>query len=391
MRVTLSGARVLPAEGELRETRVVVEDGRIVEIAETGAPSSGGCRKGERDIDLRGALLLPGAIDLHGDAFERQIMPRSGVHFSHDLALLDTDRQLLANGVTTAYHGITWSWEPGLRSGQAAKALIESFLAVRSRLACDSRLHLRFETLALEAEEEIAALLRDGSVRLLAFNQHLDLMTRSLDNPDKLSGYLSRTGLSRQAFMELIDEMRGRKSASLACVERLAAVAREAGIPMASHDDDSPATRRFFHGRGVRLSEFPLNAETARAAREFGDSVLLGAPNALRGKSHDKRLAAREAIGLGLCSALTSDYYYPALLHAPFALEKAGVTSFEEGWRLVSTGPAKAAGLNDRGAIAPGLRADLVAVEPANPADMNGGLPVVRLVMVAGKIVWTAP
>ena len=65
---------------------------------------------------MRGALVLPGVVDIHGDAFERQIMPRPRTMFPLDIALLDTDRQLAANGITTAYHGITVSWEPGLRS-----------------------------------------------------------------------------------------------------------------------------------------------------------------------------------------------------------------------------------------------------------------------------------
>ena len=30
-------------------------------------------------------------------------------------ALAAVDRQLVANGITTAFHGLTVSWEPGLR------------------------------------------------------------------------------------------------------------------------------------------------------------------------------------------------------------------------------------------------------------------------------------
>ncbi|MDX1729628.1 MAG: alpha-D-ribose 1-methylphosphonate 5-triphosphate diphosphatase, partial [Aurantimonas coralicida] len=34
-----------------------------------------------RRLDAEGLLVLPGIVDIHGDAFERQIMPRPGVRF----------------------------------------------------------------------------------------------------------------------------------------------------------------------------------------------------------------------------------------------------------------------------------------------------------------------
>jgi alpha-D-ribose 1-methylphosphonate 5-triphosphate diphosphatase len=88
--------------------------------------------------DAGGYLVLPGIVDLHGDAFERQLMPRPGVHFAPVSALPETDRQLLANGITTAYHGVTLSWEPGLRSIEAAREFRAALSAARSRLGADT-------------------------------------------------------------------------------------------------------------------------------------------------------------------------------------------------------------------------------------------------------------
>ena len=48
-----------------------------------------------RRIDADGLLVLPGIVDIHGDAFERQMMPRPGVGFPVDIALTDSDRQVL--------------------------------------------------------------------------------------------------------------------------------------------------------------------------------------------------------------------------------------------------------------------------------------------------------
>src|SRR6266568_4228647 len=104
--------------------------------------SSRAARKPAR-LDARGLLVLPGIVDIHGDAFERQVQPRPGVEFSAALALAETERQLLANGITTAFHGVTLSWEPGLRSAAAWRTLLDALGA--GRWVCDMRVHMRWE------------------------------------------------------------------------------------------------------------------------------------------------------------------------------------------------------------------------------------------------------
>jgi alpha-D-ribose 1-methylphosphonate 5-triphosphate diphosphatase len=377
MDMRIQNGRVLLPDGDVRQTDIMVAEGVIQEI--------GGSPNGEKAIDARGKLVLPGIVDLHGDGFERHIMPRAGVSFSRALGLLDTDRAMTANGITTAFHGLTCSWEPGLRSREAARAFLADFKAVRGRLGCDTRLHLRFETYNLPALDEIEAWILDGTVDMLAFNDHIDAMFGNLDRYSKMSGYLDRTGLNREAFINLITEIKERAAVVPEGIRRLAVAAAERNIPMASHDDPDPATRSWYDGLGCAISEFPLDEDTARSARELGDAVVLGAPNALRGKSHIDRLMARDAIRMGLCDALASDYFYPSLLQAAFALAREKVCPFPEAWRLVSAGPARAAGLTDRGAIEPGKRADLVVVDDADPA-----LPFAALTLCRGTPVFSA-
>ncbi|MGL5115091.1 MAG: alpha-D-ribose 1-methylphosphonate 5-triphosphate diphosphatase, partial [Beijerinckiaceae bacterium] len=124
-------------------------------------------------FDGAGLMLLPGAVDIHGDAFERQVMPRPGVGFPLDLAFLETDRQLVTNGITTACHGVTCSWEPGIRSAESAGEIIAAIHALRPRLKADSQAHLRHETFHLDAEETVAGWIGKGLVRALAFNDHM--------------------------------------------------------------------------------------------------------------------------------------------------------------------------------------------------------------------------
>ena len=377
MKMHLVKGRVLLGNGDIVSADLTLSEGLVESI--------GGDRTEGKVVDAAGGLILPGAVDLHGDGFERHIMPRPGVSFSRSLGLLDTDRAMTASGITTAFHGLTWSWEPGLRGGEAARAFMEDFDRVRPRLGCDTRLHLRYETYNLPALDEMERWIEDGRVDVLAFNDHMDNMFSHFDNYNKMTGYLNRTGLDRDEFMALLREIHGRKAEVPAGIERLAAAARERGVPMASHDDPDPELRAWYHGLGCTISEFPLDEATARTARDLGDAVVLGAPNALRGKSHIKRLMARDAIRAGLCDVLTSDYYYPAQLQAAFALAREGVCDFSKAWGLISSGPARAVGLDDRGVIEIGKRADLVVVD-----DRDTELPMAVLTLRQGRVVFSA-
>mgnify|MGYP000709277952 CR=1 FL=1 len=40
-------------------------------------------------------------------------------------------RQAICNGITTVFHATTWSWEPGLRSSDNARGLLEAIEALR--------------------------------------------------------------------------------------------------------------------------------------------------------------------------------------------------------------------------------------------------------------------
>jgi alpha-D-ribose 1-methylphosphonate 5-triphosphate diphosphatase len=347
---------------------------------------AGGCIAAEaapgRSLDASGCLLLPGIVDFHGDAFERQIMPRPGVQFPLELALLETDRQLACNGITTALHGLTYSWEGGLRGGDTAMAFFAALDALAPRLQVAHRVHLRFECHHVGGEDQAMAWLRSGRVSLLAFNEHLPMMRRKVH---KLQDYAERAGTDGPGFMARLEAAATRSAEVPALLERLAAEARRLGIPMASHDDDGPATRARFQALGCRVSEFPLTREVAQQACAQGSPVVCGAPNVLRGGSHVGAPGAAELAGAGLCSILASDYYYPAPLHAAFKLAQDGVLPLESAWALLSAHPAAALGLHDRGLLAAGRRADLLLVDAQDLAR-----PRLVATLSAGRIVYLA-
>ena len=372
--IFLEGGRALIGAGFV-ETSLGVSGTDIAQV-----DASRGCAR--LAIDARKLLVLPGIVDLHGDAFERQMMPRAGVDFPIDVALADSDRQAISNGITTVFHATTCSWEPGLRSADNARGLMEAIERQRPQFAADTRFHLRHETYNLDAEAEITQWLSEGRVDLFAFNDHMDGTVADMAKPRKRNRMVERTGLTSEDFDGLVARIVSRTADVPASVSRLAAVARAAGVRMLSHDDATPAMRQEFRQLGVDIAEFPINEETARAAASHGDAIVYGAPNVVRGGSHTGWTKASDMIAKGLCSVLASDYYYPAQLLAAFRLAADGVLPLAKAWDLVSTGPARATGLADRGLIAEGRRADILLVDDTMPLR-----PRLVAVIAGGKLV----
>jgi alpha-D-ribose 1-methylphosphonate 5-triphosphate diphosphatase len=374
------GGRMLLPDGVNASTELVFEGGSIVAVGE---------RVSGRRIDARGLLVLPGLVDIHGDAFERQLAPRPEVRFPLGMALADTDRQLIANGITTAFHGITCSWEGGLRGCDMARALVRH-LSVPNGFAADNCVHLRFENHNLDAVEEVLGWLDAGLVDFLAFNDHLPSMIECAGDDAKMSKYAERGGISTERFRALLFGTYERTAEVPRAVASLAGKARERGVAMASHDDMTRADRERYQYLGCDIAEFPMRREAALAARDFGNQVVMGSPNVVRGGSHLGGIIAANMIAEGICTILASDYYYPAMLAAPFRLAADGVVSLAAAWPLVSRNPARAAGLADRGEIAAGQRADLLLIDDTRPGEPKLVASLVAGVLrhVSQPLVW---
>jgi alpha-D-ribose 1-methylphosphonate 5-triphosphate diphosphatase len=390
----IEGARVLfPDRIEVASVRI--EAGVItgIDVARDGASVVAG----------KGRLLAPAFVDVHGDAFERQIMPRPGVMVPVDTAMLESDRQLAANGIATAYHALSLSWEPGLRSVEVGREVVDALRRLQHRLTTDNRIQLRWETFYPEAESLIADVLAGPDLPALAFNDHttlsllhpsVALQDRPFDHaPDypltdltapqflaKMEDRARRSKISATAYIDLLMQVWSRRAAVPAQIARIAFLARQFGAPMLSHDDSQIESRDYYRGLGAKVAEFPMHERVFLAARKAGDPIVLGAPNAMRGGSHLGSPGAAEMIARGLCDILASDYYYPAMLGAMVRLHTDGVALLPALWKLVSENPAAAMGLSDRGRIQPGLRADLVLLDWP-----EGSLPAPLRTWVSGR------
>ncbi|KAJ03042.1 alpha-D-ribose 1-methylphosphonate 5-triphosphate diphosphatase [Sulfitobacter mediterraneus] len=344
----LTGAEVL-LPGGLRVQTVSFAQG-IMQAEQVG-----------RIVDLTGFLVLPGIIDLHGDAFERHLAPRRGAMKQMNEGLIAAEAELAANGITTAVLAQFVSWEGGLRGLDFADQVFGAIRATAPDVVTDLRAQLRFETHMLDLYAELPDRIRQWGLSYVVFNDHLphDRLAAG-KTPKRMVGQALKAGRNPDVHLAMMQDMHARRGEVPAALDALCAILAEAGVQMGSHDDQTIEDRAIWRGRGVRVAEFPETQAAAEAAHAAGDAVVMGAPNVVRGGSHNGNLSAVDLIAMGMCDALASDYHYPSPRRAALMLADTGLCDLAAAWHLVSAGPAKVLGLADRGTLAPGMRADMV-------------------------------
>src|SRR6202012_1608394 len=215
----------------------------------------------------------------------------------------------------------------------------------------DMRVHLRWEAYNLDALDTAIADIAAGRVHLLAFNDHTPPILKKIGDPVVGAKYSDRAGMTLDEFRALAVQVGERADEVPDALGRMAAGARQGGLPMASHNHATIATRQAFRARGARICEFPMAEEVGQEARDAGDWVVMGCPNVVRGGSHLGWASAARLAAAGTLSGLSSDYFYPAMLRAVSVLAGRGVLDLAQAWALISANPAAASGLADRGAI----------------------------------------
>jgi alpha-D-ribose 1-methylphosphonate 5-triphosphate diphosphatase len=371
----LANARLV-MERETVMGSLVVRGGLIAGI-ETGP----GVPRGAEDCD--GDLLAPGLVELHTDNLERHLEPRPRVHWPAPAAILAHDAELAGAGITTVYDALrVGSLRDGGKAGYRKYARPLACEIVRlhgaGALRIRHRLHLRAEVCSETLEEELAEFGREDRVGIVSLMDHTPGQ-RQFADIDRMRDYAaSRRGLTEAEFAAHVAKLTAigaRNGARHAAAT--AEAARRLGATLASHDDATAAQVAESAARGARLAEFPTTLEAAQGCRAHGIAVMMGAPNLVRGGSHSGNVAAEALAAAGLLDILSSDYLPASLLIGAVRLGLAS-GDLAAGLATVTAGPARAAGLDDRGRIAPGLRADLVRFRIAD------GLPVPRGVWVGG-------
>jgi len=377
----LTHATLVLPDRVLHDSAMLIEDGRItaIEPAPSMVPAHATV------TDLRGHAVMPGLIDVHCDAIEKEAEPRANVLFPLDFAVAQVDRRNAAAGITTPYHALSFaSNQFGVRNNDTAATLVRTVAAYRPHSLVDNRIHCRYEVTDAAAVPVLEMLMAEGVVDLLSVMDHSPGQGQFKTLDAYLSYMMGNHGMSREEAANAATKKSAELDGAHERVNRLVAKAHRLGIPTASHDDDSPQRIAAMHALGVRMSEFPINVETARAASTHALPTILGAPNVLRGKSQSGSMRAIDAIHAGVGDILCSDYQPSTLIAAAYAAARLADLPLNAALALVTANPADACLLDDRGRLAPGLRADVIAVASV------AGQPLVTHTWSAGRLVFAA-
>ncbi|MEP2781714.1 MAG: alpha-D-ribose 1-methylphosphonate 5-triphosphate diphosphatase [Pseudoruegeria sp.] len=372
---TLANARLILATETIMGS-IRVEDGKIADI-DSGAVFPAGA------IDCEGDYIAPGLIELHTDNLERHIQPRPKVDWPHAAAIVAHDAQLAGVGITTVFDAMRVGSIPSgkARFKKYARGLATELLTLRddNSLKISHFLHLRAEVCSETLGEELAEFGPDDRVGIVSIMDHTPGQ-RQFRDLDKFKRYVTGKNQMSDADFEIHKRTLYRLRAENGAAHEVRAVAeaKRFDAVLASHDDTTIAHVQSSAAHGIRLAEFPTTIEAAQSCRDNHIAVMMGAPNLIRGGSHSGNVAAAELAENGLLDILSSDYVPAALFQAAIQL---GHTwgDMARGLRTVTFAPARAVGLKDRGAIALGLRADLVRFR------MRGQVPLLQGVWSCGR------
>jgi alpha-D-ribose 1-methylphosphonate 5-triphosphate diphosphatase len=369
----LNNAVLVLPDGTM-QGHLVIRDGKIADMG------AGRAQGGE---DCEGDLLIPGLIELHTDNLERHIQPRPGVDWPHAAAIIAHDAELASVGITTVFDAMRVGSIPsGIGRYKAyARGLSRELLELRTQgaLRISHFLHLRAEVCSETLIDEMALFGPEDRVGIVSLMDHTPGQ-RQFRDIDKLRAYvMGKNNITEAQFVEHVARLREMRARFGEAHEAAAvAEARRYGAVLASHDDTTADHVAVSAGHGIRLAEFPTTPEAAAACRAHGIAIMMGAPNLIRGGSHSGNVAAAELAGMDLLDIVSSDYVPASLLTSALMLGEIW-GDMARGIATVTAAPAQAAGLSDRGRIAPGLRADLVRLRPV------AGSAVVRGVWSAGR------
>jgi alpha-D-ribose 1-methylphosphonate 5-triphosphate diphosphatase len=372
--LVISNARIVTRDAVIHGA-IQVRDGAIADVSAVPALLPGA-------LDFDGDYLLPGLVELHTDNLERHLSPRPGVRWPAPAAVVAHDAQIAGAGITTVLDALAvGDVLEGSQRLANLTAMAEAVLEMRAAgaLKADHFLHLRCEVSYKHLPELLQPFLDHALLRLVSLMDHTPGQ-RQFARLDKYNEYYQgKYGMNDAQMQRFIDDKRADQARySARHRAHVVALCRERGLKLASHDDATAAHIQEAVTEGSVVAEFPTTLEAARAAQAHGIKVMGGAPNLVRGGSHSGNVSARELAADGLVDILSSDYVPASLLHAAFLMGAGDPLKLPGAIATVSAIPADAIGLDDRGVIAHGRRADLVRVTET-PA-----LPIVRAVWRAG-------
>lgn len=380
MQLIITNALAVLKDRLLEHATLLIKDGVIQNIATEVNPVFD---PGIKVYDAKGMLLLPGMIDLHSDAIEKEIEPRPGTNFPVELAIAQLEKRLVSQGFTSVFHSLSLAGGEGVRDDGTAQTIIQQ-LKKRTWSVIRNLVHLRYEITNFESLTLVKELLNSRLVDLFSIMDHSPGQGQYQTMED-YANYVRKTYQFTESRIQGIaaERLQRRRQITPEFLEDLIKSATVKQIPTASHDDDTVEKVDWEKQAGIMISEFPINMATAAQAARHRMYVVVGAPNIARGVSHNGNLAALELIKAGYANIICSDYYPGSMLFAVFKTARE-IGSLTEAVKMVSLHPAAALGQDQKiGSIDTGKLADLIIVQPC------GEYQVVKKAFIHGKLVYS--
>src|ERR1700761_5904650 len=242
----LGGVRAVLPDAIVDDARVVVRDGVIVEVGPSPAGSTA-------DLDGRGLLCVPGLIDVHSDALERERAPRPGVFLPWDFAVVSLEGKMSAAGITTVFHGAGFQEKVSggvTRTAETANDICDAVTArsLDSAALVGHRILYRLDARSPDGAAALAEALgrHPATAESLPLVSHQDHPPGQGQSPDRryLERYhMGQDGLSAEQAAERGDKLIVDRDAQLPTLERnmawLGELAQSGQIRLVGHDADS--------------------------------------------------------------------------------------------------------------------------------------------------------
>jgi alpha-D-ribose 1-methylphosphonate 5-triphosphate diphosphatase len=339
-------------------------------------------------VDLEGDWLMPGLVEMHTDNFERHLMPRPKVSWGEWPALLAHDAEVSAAGITTVFDALgVGDADPDSLRGSTWHGVLSTLghATQSGLLRADHHLHVRCELPAPNTIDLFEPFLGHPRLSLISLMDHTPGQRQWENIEQARIYYTGKKGWSLDKFERQV-ALSAELQARYAEPHRAYFVAhcQANRIALASHDDTTPEHVAQAHAEGASMSEFPTTVAAAQAAHAHGLLNVMGGPNVVRGGSHSGNVAAAELARLGLLDILSSDYVPSSMLSGALRLVADEIATLPQAVAMVTSNPARATGLHDRGALQAGLRADLIQVRPIKLPD-GSAHGVVRAVWREGQ------
>lgn len=360
-------------DGKFIAADIAIKNGKIVKIHEY--------KEYDVAVDFGELRIIPGIIDLHSDAIEKEIEPRHGATFPIELCISELDKKLAMAGITTMFHAVGFEDNPKKnRSIQKARDQIkEIYNANKHFLSIDNLIHVRFEIGDWESADTIIELMDKNMVDLFSIMDHSPGQGQFKTVELFKSYYENNHGLSKDEVAKMIQK---RENKNQNAIEKVLECAKKHNLTILSHDDDSIQKLDKLLNMGIRVSEFPLSLEVAKYAKQKGIQTGMGAPNIVRGGSQSGNISAISLVKEGVCGYLCSDYHPASMLQSVYKMNKDINYPLEKGFEMITSVPASCANLNDRGEIKEGKNADLVVIDESK-------IPKVVLTIKDGETIYS--